>query len=380
MGSGCNVNAPTKKNCTQVYSTDCAIWQGKSVPLLGICCGDTVTEVETAIIERLLTVLDGTGIDLSAVDLRNCVFLLDLIGNKDKNLFNLIQMLVDADCNLKKMIDDINKAIAPTGNNYVFDFLCFQTPTGIKKTEDVVQFLIKSLCDLKKELDQLKSDTGGVTNNINTTVGNFLLTAINSAGGNGIRKEGTGKDVKITITGMPPPGTALPYTGSLNIFDNTGKGIAGTPGDGWYIYNGLNETPDYRGYTFMGATEAIPGGPLDPRVDPVLLNDAQAKHIYNEKKGEVKHKLTVSELPSFTPSISSATGTVSIPLYQKATRHQDSNSSVTMYGPDNSGGSIVPTSLNGNVNLNISMNSIGGDLGHNNIPPVFVGVWIGRKD
>src|SRR5690554_4423974 len=121
MGSGCANTVSAKNSCAQLSSTDCTIYQGDSIPLLGICCGDTVTEVEKAIIDKLLTVLDGTGIVLSGVTLENAPFLKALLGIKDKTLLNMVQLLVDSDTNLRTLIANLQAQLTPTGDNFQFD-------------------------------------------------------------------------------------------------------------------------------------------------------------------------------------------------------------------------------------------------------------------
>lgn len=51
-----------------------------------------------------------------------------------------------------------------------------------------------------------------------------------------------------------PDGSIIMYHGTLldSIFDETGKGVIGTDGEGWNICNGLNGTPDLRGKFLYG--------------------------------------------------------------------------------------------------------------------------------
>lgn len=372
MGSGCSGNIPSKQACAQVFSTDCGIWQGPSVPILGICCGDTITEVETAIITKLLEVLDGTGIDLSMVNLNNALYLKTLLGAKDKNLLNLIQLLVDSDTNLRKLIDELNAKISVTGPAFTFDLKCLVDeccPPTLTRDE-ILQLAVNKICQIDTIVKELQDNSGGVGDTINNIVGDFIGSAINTCGETGIKKTGTGKDTKVTIVGIPPPESYIPYFGTLSYFDASGKGMDGTPACGWYIANGLNGTVDMRGYVFGGATSGVGGGALDPRVDPVLQGQPTLNTAMKDARGEAFHKLIAPEMPSHTHPLT------------------DPGHSHTVTGrvgiSDNADDRGVMES-NGNQQTSsdktgITIGSTGGDQPHNNIQPTKYGVWITRFD
>lgn len=368
MGSGCKETIAGKRACLQIFSSDCIIYQGESIPILGICCGDTVTEVELSIIERLLLIINGTGINLGSISLENCRFLQDILQEKDKTLLNLIQMLVDADCTLKKLIEDIQKQIAPSGDNYQFDFKCVPKPTSITRVDDVVQALINYACILNEKIKEIDSRGGS----INDAIGNFIGTAVTSCGGNGIKRSGTGKDTRLSITGMPPPGTPLPYVGTLAIFDNTGKGLESTPACGWYICNGQNGTIDMRGWTFGGATDGVPGsGVLDPVVDPDALGDPDARTRVGDRKGAVKAKLTVLHLPDHTHEVIDP-------------GHAHPYTEPELFANADKGGVpdyiAIKAGTTGATKTGISLAKTGTNQPHENRPPTKYGVWIVRLD
>lgn len=381
MGSGCKGNTPSKQACAQVFSTDCGIWQGPSVPILGICCGDTITEVETSIINKLLEVLDGTGIDLSTINLNNATYLKTLLGVKNKNLLNLVQLLVDSDTDLRQLIADLNAKINVTGPAFSFDLQCLVDeccPPTLTR-DQVLQLVIDKLCQLDSIIKQLQDDAGGIGDTINNIMGDFLSSSINTCSTTGIKKTGSGKDTKITIVGMPPPESYIPYFGTLSYFDASGKGMDETPACGWFIANGLNGTVDMRGYTFAGITNGVGGGQLEARVDPALLNEPTLSTSMKDARGEALHKLTSPEMPSHSHTIS-ATGTAEVPLKRWGTRPQggDAEALATRGAPTGAGAS--DTVVQAPLNISATISNTGGNQPHNNIQPTKYGVWITRFD
>jgi microcystin-dependent protein len=81
-----------------------------------------------------------------------------------------------------------------------------------------------------------------------------------------------------------PKGTILIYTGSLSsaLFNNQGKGLVGTPVEGWHVCNGNNGTPDMRGMFVVGGSantnEYQMTGNFGGEDKPVLIKAQMAKH------------------------------------------------------------------------------------------------------
>lgn len=374
MGSGCNNNVSSKAACVTVISSDCAIYSGDSVPLLGICCGDTVTEVEKAIIDKLLEVLQGTGITLESVTLENCTYLKTLFGNKSKTLVNLVQLLVDSDCTLRALIKKLEDQLLQTGSNFQFDLKCLDDsccPSNVTR-DQIMQMLIDKVCELETIINEIQSSTGGINTTINNVVGNFLNTAINTCSNTGIKKTGTGADTRILLVGMPPPESYIPYFGPLQYFDASGKGIDGTPACGWYIANGQNGTIDMRGYTFAGATEGVGSNPLDARVDPAILNQPTAAAGYKTKKGEVFNTLTVQQMPSHTHILTDPghSHTYTYPTPEKFSGNKF----------DSANRQNTETRTTSVATTGITIGNTGSNQPHNNVQPTVYGVWITRFD
>lgn len=372
MGSGCNDNISKKYACTTVSSANCVIYEGDSIPLLGICCGDTVSEVEYIIIQKLLEILEGTGIVLESINLNNCTYLKNIFGNKEKSLLNLIQLLIDSDCTLRQLIQQLEDKISPTGDNFQFDLKCIENPGTTLTRDNVIQLIIDKLCSFQEQIDAIEDITQNINVTVNNTMGDFLSQAIGTCSSTGIKKLGVGKDIKITLVGMPPPESYIPYFGPLEYFDASGKGMDGTPACGWYIGNGQNNTIDMRGYTFAGATQGIGTLPLEARVDPNILNQPSAATGYKDKKGEVFNTLSIQNIPSHTHSVldNGHTHTYSYPTSEKFSGNKFDSANRT-----NTETRTTSLSYTG-----ITIGMTGGNQPHNNVQPTAYGVWITRFD
>lgn len=291
MGSGCSQNNPSK-NCLNPVSSNCVKYEGDPIPAFGICTGDTITEVEKVIIDKLQEVLVGTGITLSQVTLANCPYLNVLFANKDKTLANLIQLLIDSNCNLKGLIDQINQKLNGTGNNFIFDMKCLPAPTSPATTDKVVQIIIDAHCLLSAKVQKLED--GNIDNDVITSVVNNLLSTLIS-GPTGVKKTVTNGVPKYEMLGMVPIGAAVPYDGPRSNFDSAGKGLVGTEVENWHICNGNGGTKDWRGVVLIGAVQGVGGNSLSPNVDPMANNDASMNYSVGSRGGVAKVSLTANQ-------------------------------------------------------------------------------------
>lgn len=85
--------------------------------------------------------------------------------------------------------------------------------------------------------------------------------------------------------------TAMSTVEMGTYYDATGLGVSGTPGEGRALCNGLNETPDLRGLTIVGAVNGVQAGTQE------LPNGVEKNWGIDEVFGEDKHKLDIKEMP-----------------------------------------------------------------------------------
>lgn len=325
------------RNCPVITPDRCVQYTGPDIACLEICTGDTLYMVEAEIAEKLCAAMDGTGIDLSEVDV-TCEFLTDILGNLDPTLLNLMQVLVTASCSLKELIDEINDQInAP----FVFDTACL---TGTLTTRDeILQAVITKLCSVDARVTAIEIDY--VKNSDLCTLVQACIT------GGGVSSQYNLRMV---------PYAPIPYIGSLSNFDNTGVGLSAFNFDKVYLMNGLNGTQDWRGRSPIGAINNVPGGTLDAAVDPSLPANAGLNYSLNQKVGASTVTLSLTQAPAHTHTVNDPGHSHSTGLLSESRPCGAACADVVRYG-----GSI-PTSTS---TTGITVGSAGGSQPHTNLQP-----------
>lgn len=280
-------------------SSNCVIWQGEPIPLFGICRGDAITFTILAIIEKINKLIADSEATLADFNIATCPALRDLLAGKDPSLSNLIQILWTNGCTLRDLIRQVENKIDNEISKpaYPFSSKCITAVplTGKVDTDAYVQGIINKVCELE---GRIASIVPSVETIIRDVLGDLLSQMITSPGGWGIKKSGSGQTVKYSLEAFVPPLGAIPYLGPVTNFDTAGKGLVGTPYEGWFLVTGLNGLPDARGRTLVGAINNVPGAPLDVGIDPSKPGNAGTNYNPGDKFGESFHQLTISEMPS----------------------------------------------------------------------------------
>lgn len=270
-------------NCTNGILTDkCIKYTGPDVPLLGICTGDSLFMIEAIILAKLQTLLDGSSITLSNVTL-GCSFLTNLFGTQAKTLENLIQLLLDGECDLKASIDALDAIVfAP----FSISAPCLTLPANPTR-DQVLQAVGIKLC--------------AIDTSVNAILADYVKDSQLCAKVNACLSAPTQFNTRMV------PYIAYPYHGPLSNFDAGGIGISANGFAKVYICNGQNVgpfvTPDYRGRSPLGANIGIPGGALDSNVDPALPANAGYNITVGVKKGTYTDTLTLPQIPAHTHSV-----------------------------------------------------------------------------
>lgn len=267
-------------NCPLILPDGCVQYTGDDIPALGICTGDTLSQVEQAIIDKLLTSLDGTGITVSEVTLENCEWLQDQFVGKSNTLANLFQLLIDNQCTLKEMIDDLEET------PFAFDIKCLEGLTSTSTSDDILQSAINLLCTIKTTVDDIPNQYVKISD-IDSYIAQYIANTATTA------------QYYISI----PSHVGLPYFGDMGNFDNTGKGIESKGFKNIYVCNGQNGTPDLRGRVIAGAVKNIPGPSLDSAVDPTLSTNPNTNYSIADKFGTSYVTLTTNQIPSHTHTV-----------------------------------------------------------------------------
>lgn len=245
MASGCGKYKDFGNNsCPDKTPSNCVPWQGEPYPDFDICVDDTLTEVNTVILEILKDAVKGKGIVLTDLDISNCQTLVTLLGGQEKNLINILTVYKNAICNLKTQVD-ANQVVTDdftTISNYTLDCLSplIEPCSGTVSFRTLIQGMIDKICILTTQYTCIADSILEV---IEEATGTFLPTAIKSSGNNGIVYSGTGATAKVTFQALVPPACPIIYSGSSSNFDSNGVGLPNTAYAGWYMCNGANGTP-----------------------------------------------------------------------------------------------------------------------------------------
>ena len=274
--------------CSEIVSDRCVKYTGVDVAVLGIKNGDSLSYVEQALIEFLTSTLDGTGIKPDIDPTIICTLVKQYLPTcGDLTVTDILTALIKAACDLQVQINNLASSIANIEAPY--NIGCLSGVTSISGTHNILQAVITKLCTVEANLAALALNVA--TNyvaiaDINSYIAAYLASL--NPGGNVPQK-----------TKMLPY-TAVEYYGPLSYFDSTGAGQGDW--DRIFLCNGLNGTPDKRGRVAVGAIQNIPGGTLDPEVNPLTPTTGgfNPNYALYDKTGLNYNILGIQQMPSHT--------------------------------------------------------------------------------
>jgi microcystin-dependent protein len=353
--------------CAEITSDKCIKYTGVNVPALGINNGDSLFEVEQALINFLVPVLSGEGIVLSIDSGIICSVISQYISSGEElTLPNVIDALIRAVCNIDQQLSNVEDDITELNAAYTLSCVTGTTPTS--GTHAVLQATINKLCAV---------DTALLALALNVSTNYVKLADLNSL-------------IAAFISGVPGstkyytrmvPNTVVEYYGTLSgRFDVSGAGI----GD-WekiYLCNGNNGTPDKRGRVGVGVTTGMGGGAFSPAVDPAIAGNPS--YTLLGAVGANTIVLTPSQIPAHTHSATNTIGvtnhthfaaisgtaeplTAITPLAQLA--NYSSDNSYSLAGAPGQANLGVTSPNKSDVSVNTVIGSTGGGLGHSNFQP-----------
>jgi microcystin-dependent protein len=270
--------------CSQIVSDQCVRYTGIDVPVLGIQSGDSLSYVEQALIEFLVSTLDGSGIKVNIDPAILCPIVSDNLPKcGDITIVDVMNALIKAACTIQEELVSLSDEVIALQNDvtainapYTLPEGCLGTLPTTPTTHDVVQAIVTTLCSF--------------ITNVET---NYVLIAdINTYIAQYLAGVGTGTKAYDKMV----PYVAYEYYGSISgNFDGTGAGL----GD-WekvYLCNGNNGTPDKRGRVAVGVTTGMGGGTMASAVNPGGLNPNYSLYSTFGSNGV---QLTEGQLPSHT--------------------------------------------------------------------------------
>lgn len=379
MGSGCN-NGSRKVFGTTVVDGK-VVYTGPAIPSLGICTGDTLSEVESVILEKIFEYSTGKGITIAELDLSQCDVTSEFVVccAQNNSLVGILDVIVKSICRVQTNIESMSASIGES-TGLMLDPKCLVISDNTK-LQPILQAIIDSHCDLKAAFENVFVDLDNPSINpefveqINNSVVTKVMNQITSCNG-GITKTGVGAATTMKFTAMVPVNGWVWYDGSLSNFDSTGLGLAEAGMCGWAIGNGQNGTRDARGYALAGATN-VQGGSLDSAVDASVHFDSDYSTNVGDKKGEVKHILTQAELPTASISTPAHAHTVTFNVQRLLESSVGSTGNVYVLAADAGDPTIAAKVFNTSTAASIP-NSIGQGFKHENRQPTLYGVWIKR--
>lgn len=276
MGSGCSKGF-TQGVCAERVYDQCVFYTGEPIEELEICTLDTYAEI----IKKVLDFMTKDEPTYEAL-VSKCDKISELLDGKDPILSNMLDVIITLLCQHTADIEDIKEVVY--SDPFVYDLKCLVLADV--STEKIVQKLIDVYCSLQDRVAILESTVDALVGDDGLAISTEHPDSMSTVGG------------EVHLMGFVKPWCPLPYIGPLSNFDLSGAGLESKGFKNWYIMNGQNGTPDWRGFAFAGAT-SVTGGPLNPLVDPATLGADYSTGI-GDTKGKARNKLVVSNLPDHT--------------------------------------------------------------------------------
>ena len=273
--------------CVQTVADECVRYTGPDSLALEIQTGDSLAIVEERLIDYLTSCLDGTGINLSINPGIICPIVQTFLPSNPECIYTLpeyLTALTRGICAVQDEVSVLQYELSRLQGTYNVGCLVGVLPTD--GTVAILQATINKLCTVSFNLTALSLDVDN--NYVKLSDLNTLIQAyLDSQSGN------TSQQYLKMV-----PYTAIEYYGPLTNFDGSGAGLQTLGWDKVYLCNGANGTPDKRGRVGVGAIQDVPGGPLNPAVDPAYTGNPN--YDLGDISGVNSVVLGVNNLPTHT--------------------------------------------------------------------------------
>lgn len=368
--------------CVETVSDKCVRYTGNNVEDLSIETGDSLFVVEQALIDAVVSFLDGTGIDITIDPTAYCALVVDYLPEckpicSPPTAVELFEALVKAACDLQGQVTAIEATLATLNADYTID--CLTGVTASSDTHAVLQATIDKLCELGVDLAALALDVD--TNYVKISDLDTLIQAYLDS-----------ISTSTLYSNKMVPYTVVEYYGSLSNFDSTGAGLGDW--DKIYLCNGQNGTPDKRGRVPVGAIQLVPGGALNAAVNPATPGNPN--YAIGDVGGANTIVLDATQIPSHThiptttvtdthrhfiaADIAEAVSNVAnstTPIVRTSNEgtYAEYALRANTTGLDATVGRTSQTSV-GAINVSVSNANTGGGLAHSNIQPTLACYYI----
>jgi microcystin-dependent protein len=351
--------------CVQVTPDECVRYTGPDSVPLDIQTGDSLAVVEQQLISKVTSFLDGTGIKVDINPGFICPIVQTYLPITPDCLYTVPDYLTAVTrgiCAVQDEIGILGYELSRLQGTYDVNCLVGVLPTD--GTVTILQATINKLCQTAADLTALSLEVS--TNYVKVTDLNSLIQAyLDSQSG----------DITQQYKKMVPY-TAIEYYGPLSNFDGSGAGICDLGWDKVYLCNGANGTPDKRGRVGVGAIKNVPGGPLNPSVNPIYTGNPN--YDLGDTVGINSVTLGTNNLPPHTHGTTVNT-TVTDPGHTHLAGKTGENGGGGTIGLSSNPGANYSTSSSTtgiSVNTTVAIGSTGSGVAHTNIQPVVAAYYI----
>jgi hypothetical protein len=349
----------------QVTSDECVRYTGPDSVPLDIQTGDSLAVVERQLIDTVTSFLDGSGIKLTINPGFICPIIQTFLPAPVEGKYTLpdyITGLTRGACAIQDEVGNLYYQLSLLQGTYDVNCLVGVLPTD--GTVAILQATINKLCQTATDLTALSLDVS--SNYVKLADLNGLIQAyLDSQSGN------ITQQYKKMV-----PYTAVEYYGPLTNFDGSGAGICDLGWDKVYLCNGANGTPDKRGRVGVGAIKDVPGGPLNPAVDPAYTGNPN--YDKGDTAGVNSVVLGVNNLPTHSHG-SSVNTTVTDPGHTHlAGKTGETGGGGTIALSSNPGANYMTSSSTTGITVNttVTIGNTGSNIAHTNIQPVIAAYYI----
>jgi hypothetical protein len=143
--------------CVEIISDRCVRYTGLDSVPLGIETGDSLLLVEEALISKVVSFLDATGIKVTIAPADYCTLVTAYLPvGVVPSALQLFTALVKAACNLQTQVTAVAASIATLNADY--DIGCLTGVTASTDTHAIVQAIITKVCATSASLTALALD------------------------------------------------------------------------------------------------------------------------------------------------------------------------------------------------------------------------------
>ena len=145
-------------------------WDGDNIPCLGICSGQSISTVVKNLATEICNLLSP--LDLSTLTLECALNIFNKSPITNRTLSNVLQLLIDNECGLKTLIDNLQTQITNISvDNFIIDLKCLKTTNSFGSTitlnrDETLQLFVNEICDLKSNQSYLDGRLTSIQNQI----------------------------------------------------------------------------------------------------------------------------------------------------------------------------------------------------------------------